>query len=147
MTYASIINGARGLIYFGGDIAACQDENDRMLGWNWRFYHRVLKPVLDELNPNGPLFPALVAPDSKMPVRVEGADGIEFRVREVPGYVYLLAAKREGATVQARFTGLPDSISADEVLFEEPRKIGVAGGAFTDWFGPNEVHVYRLRKP
>jgi len=32
------------------------------------------------------------------------------------------------------------------VLFEEPRKVTAAAGAFTDWFGANEVHVYRFRK-
>src|SRR5258708_39643127 len=75
MSYQAIINGARGLLYFGGGYEACLNERDRALGWNWTYYDRVLKPVLDELRPGGPLYPALVAPDSNVPVTVEGADG------------------------------------------------------------------------
>src|SRR3989442_3320155 len=51
MTYQSIIKGARGLVYFGGDVAGALNEQDRALGWNWTFYEKVLHPVLAELNP------------------------------------------------------------------------------------------------
>jgi hypothetical protein len=59
--------------------------------------------------------------------------------------VLILAAMREGATQKVAFTGLPDSVREGEVLFEEPRKVQVNDGAFEDWFGPEEVHVYRLK--
>ncbi len=144
MSYQSIIEGARGLLYFGGNVAACWNEQDRSLGWNWSFYEKVLRPVLAEFEPNGPLYPALVAPDSRMRVQVEGASDVEYRVREVGNQIYILAAKREGSTVQVTFRGLPEELSIGEVLFESPRKVTVKGGSFTDWFGPNEVHVYRL---
>lgn len=146
MAYQAIINGARGLNFFGGDLAKSLNARDAKLGWNWTFYGRVLKPLLDELNPKGPLYPALVAPDSNLPVRVSGADDIEFAVREAGEYIYVLAAKREGDTVKATFSGLPPVRETAEVLFEEPRTAPVSAGAFTDWFGPNEVHVYRLRR-
>jgi hypothetical protein len=145
MSYQSIIHGTRGLVYFGGNIPESLNDRDRPLGWNWTFYERVLKPVLDELNPSGPLYPALIAADSKLPVRV-GGEGVEFCVREAAGQLFVIAAKREGATIQAKFTGLPGGIAGGAVLFEEPRKITAAGGAFTDWFGPNEVHVYRFER-
>jgi len=143
MSYQSIIHGARGLIYFGGNLPETLNDRDRPLGWNWTFYERVLKPVLDEFNPAGPLYPALIAQDSKLPVHVAG-DGIEFCVREAAGHVFVIAAKREGDTIQAKFTGLPSDLGEGKLLFEEPRKVTAAGGAFTDWFGPNEVHVYRF---
>lgn len=146
MSYQSIIAGARGLLYFGGNVPQCQTDRDRELGWNWSFYSKVLKPVLDELSPSGPLYPALIAPDSKMPVTVEGAADIEFRVREAGEYVYLLAAKREGSTVKATFRGLPADVSTGEMLYEEPRKVASSSGSFTDWFGPNEVHAYRFTR-
>lgn len=57
----------------------------------------------------------------------------------------LLACKREGATVQAQFRGLPVGASEGEVLYESPRTVTAADGKFTDWFGPFEVHVYRFR--
>ena len=144
MSYQAIINGARGLLYFGGGYEACLNERDRALGWNWTYYDRVLKPVLDELRPGGPLYPALVAPDSKVPVTVEGADDVEFTFRETAGADYLIASKREGSTVQVKFRGLPAWIREGQVLFEEPRKVAVTSDGFDDWFGPNEVHVYRF---
>jgi len=144
MSYQAIINGARGLLDFGADYQACLNERDRALGWNWTYYDRVLKPVLDELRPGGPLYPALVAPDSKLPVTVEGAGAVEFTFRETAGADYLIASKREGSTVQVKFRGLPAWIREGQVLFEEPRKVAVTSDGFDDWFGPNEVHVYRF---
>jgi hypothetical protein len=144
MSYQSIIAGARGLLYFGGNVPACWNEQDRALGWNWNFYTKVLKPVLDEFNPAGPLYPALIAPDSRMPVQVEGAPDVEFRVREVGNQIFILAAKREGSTVRVTFRGLPADISEGDLLYESPRRVTAQAGSFTDWFGANEVHIYRF---
>ncbi len=147
MSYQAIIDGARGLVYFGGGVQACWNDNDTAYGWNWTFYNRVLRPVLEELRPDGPLYPALAAPNSKLPVRVEGARDVEYTVREAGDFIYILAAKREGETVQASFSGLPANVRGGEVLFEAPRTVKVEGGRFTDWFGPNEVHAYRFLTP
>src|SRR5207302_7419694 len=130
--------------YFGGNVEACWNEQDRVLGWNWSFYDKVLKPVLAEFNRSAPLYPALIAPDSRMPIQVEGASDVEFRVREVGNQIFILTAKREGSTVRVTFHGLPAYVSAGELLFESPRKVTARAGSFTDWFGPNEVHVYRF---
>ena len=83
MTYQALINGARGLIYFGGSIEQAMCPEDASLGWNWTFWRRVLRPVLEEVGNNSPLAPALVASDSRLPVRVSGAEDVEFCVREV----------------------------------------------------------------
>jgi hypothetical protein len=144
MSYQSIIAGARGLLYFGGNVPQCQTEQDTALGWNWSYYDKVLKSVLDEFNPKGPLFPALVAPDSKLAVTMEGAADVEYRVREADGAVFLLAAKREGSTVKVTFRGLPTDVSTGDLLYEAPRTVTAKDGTFTDWFGPNEVHAYRF---
>jgi hypothetical protein len=89
-----------------------------------------------------------VAPDSRLPVRVQGASaGIEYVVRESGRDIYVLACKREGATVEAEFTGLPTGVVAGEVVFEEPRKVELKNGAFKDWFAPFDVHVYRFTRP
>jgi hypothetical protein len=144
MVYQAIINGARGLVFFGGNVMEGMNDRDRKLGWNWTFYERVLKPVLDEIKPGSPLYPALIAPGSKLPVR---AEGVETVVREAGEYIYVLAARREGETVQARFSGLPEGATFDRVLYEEPRKVEALPQGFTDWFAPHEVHVYRFRKP
>lgn len=145
MSYQSIVAGARGLLYFGGNVEQCWNDYDRALGWNWTYYNRVLNPVLEEFSPNGPLFPALIASDSPLPVRADN-DRLEFRVRETDRHLYLIAAMREGATAQVAFSGLPRDLSPGSLLFEEPRKVEPKDGSFRDWFGPNEVHVYRFAK-
>ena len=146
MAFQSIIDGARGLVFFGGTVQPCLNARDRALGWNWTFYKHVLKPVLNQLNPSGPVFPALVAPDSKLDIKLTGASDIEYRAREAGGYLYILAAKRQGSTVHVKFSGLPAGIQTGDVLFEAPRKVTVSEGGFTDWFAPHDVHVYRFKE-
>jgi hypothetical protein len=147
MSYQALIDGARALLYFGGGLEQCMSDEDRAYGWNWRFYHRVLEPLLEEFRPQSPLYPALIAPNSSMPVHVTGGPGLEFIVREAGSYIYLLAAKREDATAQFTFSGLPQDLTDGEVLFEAPRHVKAEAGRLTDWFGPNEVHVYRFHRP
>ena len=83
MAYQAIVNGARGLVFFGGHIPAAWTASDAELGWNWSFWEKVLRPVVEEIGDKGPLAEALVAEDSKLAVRVKAAEGIEYRVREV----------------------------------------------------------------
>lgn len=145
MTYQAIINGARGLIYFGGNLAASLSETDKPYGWNWTFWKRVLRPVIEEIGAHSPLYPALLAPNSPLPIACP-TKGIEFFAREIDGELFVLACKREGETVPAKFSGLPATFTAGEVMFESPRTVEVKNGTFTDWFGPFEVHVYRFRR-
>jgi hypothetical protein len=149
MAYQAIINGARGLVFFGGHIPAAWNERDGQLKWNWTFFNRVLRPVLEEVGENGKLEAALVAPDSKMRVVVKDpkggpVSGVEFCVRQTPDAIYLLACKREGPAIRVRFEGLPGDSSTGEVMFESPRKVEAKSGAIVDWFGPFDVHVYRF---
>lgn len=145
MTYQAIINGARGILYFGGNNTGAMSPDDAKLGWNWTFWKRVLRPVVEEIGTKSPLQPALVAPNSKLPIKVSAGRGIEFCVRVVGSEVFILACKAEGKTEQVTFSDLPGSSSVGEVLFESPRKVEATGGKFTDWFAPYEVHVYRFK--
>jgi hypothetical protein len=165
MTYAAIINGARGLNYFGGELPQTLSEADKPLGWNWRYWKRVLRPVIEEIGEKSPLYPALVAPDSTLPVKVVAEPslfrgrplpassllspeklGVEFCVRQAGSELFLLAAKREGPTMPVRFSGLGNvQEEKAEVMFEPPRTVQVKDGSFTDWFAPFEVHVYRFK--
>jgi hypothetical protein len=146
MTYEAIIDGARGINYFGGANLSTLNERDAKLGYNWTFWDRIVKPLLTEINAKSPLKDALIAPISKLPIKVTGGKDVEFTVREVGDEIYILACKREGETEQVTFTGLPTSVSDGDVLYEEPRKVQAKNGTLTDWFGPEEVHVYRLKK-
>jgi hypothetical protein len=168
MTYAAIIHGARGINYFGGSLEQTLSDEDRPFGWNWRFWQRVLRPVVEEIGDRSPLYPALLVPNSKLPVKVEmmiargsagsratttssasavdpAASRVDFCVREAGGEVFVVAARRE-AEIPSRFqfSGLPADLVDGEILFESPRRIKVASGQFTDWFAGNDVHVYRL---
>jgi hypothetical protein len=155
MAYEAVINGSRGLTFFGGGLMATLNDRDRELGWNWTYWERVLKPLLAEFRSDSPTAAALVAPDSPRALKVVGEKGargekspnavaMEFLAREVGQELYLFACKKEGPTIQVRFTGLPESCGTGQVLFEEPRQVEAKGGSFTDWFGPFDVHVYRF---
>jgi hypothetical protein len=144
MAYQAIIHGARGLMFFGGTIGASLNAQDAALGWNWTFWDQVLKRVVQELGDKGLLAEALVTPNSTLPITVSGGTNIEFCVREVPPYLYILACAREGATANVTFSGLPQAAGVGELLYEAPRKVTASGGAFSDWFGPFEVHAYRF---
>ncbi len=146
MAYQAIINGARGLFFFGGNLPAAMPPEDAKLGWNWTFWRRVLRPVIEEIGEKSVLGPVLVAPESPLVIRVKGADDVEFCVREVGEDLFILACKREGATVQVEFSGLPAWAGQADVLYESPRTVRADGGTFTDWFAPFEVHVYRFRR-
>ena len=145
MTYEAIIDGARGLVYFGGNLPQAWTPRDAELGWNWSFWEKVLRPVVAEIGPSGPLAAALVAPQSKLTVTVSTPDNVEFTIRETGNELFLLACRRSGETAQATFSGLPNAASEGEVLFEIPRKVSAKGGSMTDWFAPFEVHVYYFR--
>jgi hypothetical protein len=144
MTYEAIINGARGVLYFGGNIKSAMTPEDAELGWNWTFWKNVLRPVVEEVGNKSRLAPALVAPESKLPIKLNHPKDMEFCVREVGNDIYILACKRGGPTAEVEFSGLPISKSTGEVLYESPRTVKVNNGKFSDWFGPFEVHVYRL---
>ena len=146
MTYHAIINGARGLIYFGGHIPKAMNARDAALGWNWRFWERVLRPVIEEIGENSPIQPALVAADSPIRVQTTAAD-VECCVREVGNSLFLFACKRGGTTANVKFAGLPGWLAAGDVVFEAPRSVTAKDGAFADWLAPYEVHVYRFDRP
>jgi hypothetical protein len=147
MTYQAIINGARGLVYFGGSIVPAMNERDRELGWNWTFWERVLRPVVYEIGKHGPLYPALLAPESRSKLQVQSSKQIEFCARETDDALFLLACKVGGVTEQVQFSGLPFTQATADVLYEAPRKVEISQGKLKDWFAPYEVHVYRIPLP
>lgn len=144
MAYEAIINGACGLNFFGGNLPASLNPEDARLGWNWTFWKRVLRPLMDEIGRHSPLHPALVAPDSRLRVQVSSVD-IELCAREVGMELFILACRQGGPTSQVEFRRLPASAGDGEVMFESPRRVQAKNGKFTDWFAPFEVHVYRFR--
>jgi hypothetical protein len=147
MAYQAIINGARGLMFFGGNIVPTLNAQDAPLGWNWTFWNDVLKRVVREIGEGSALAPALVASNSALPITISGATSpdLEFCVREAPPHLYILASKREGTPAKVTFKGLPSGATNGEVLYESQRTIAAKDGQLTDTFEPFEVHVYRFQ--
>jgi hypothetical protein len=143
MSYQAIIHGARGLQFFGGTVTATLNTTDAPLGFNWTFMNNILKPLLKEIGDKGTLQPALVVPKSTYAITVN--NGIEFTQRLVGTDLYIIACKREGSTVLATFSGLPTGYTKGDVLFESPATVAVSSGAFSDWYGPFDVHVYKFK--
>jgi hypothetical protein len=150
MAYDAIIAGARGLNFFGGHIRSVLNAADRPRGWNWTYWRRVMKPLLEELT-DAPHTAALIAPHSSHPIKASAAD-IGLSAREAGGFLYLIAIRKSPtAKGSVRFTGLPAGVRSGTVLAHPggnpARRVTVSGGGFTDAspFAPHNARVYRFK--
>jgi len=161
MAYQAIVHGARGLVFFGGQLTQVMRPRDARLGWNWSFWELVLRPLLVELT-SPSVLPALIAP--KGPALTANAADVELTARRSANFLFVIAVRRGGTTSRVTFSGLPPKgsgaqLAAGQVMFEyaqDPlpppiqadkqqfRFVKAANGSFTDWFGPHDVHVYRF---
>jgi hypothetical protein len=133
-------------VYYGGNLAPTLSERDQPYGWNWTYWERVLRPIVEEVGDKGPLAAALCSANSKLPVKAN-ANAIELCVREVGRDLFVLACSPDPQkTSQVQFTGLPTDTAAGDVLFESPRKVTTKSGSFSDWFAPYDVHVYKFAR-
>jgi hypothetical protein len=157
MAYQAIVNGARGLVFFGGHFTQITRPRDARVGWNWTFWDLVLRPLLLELTSTA-VGPALVAPNAGATITASTQD-VELVARQDAQFLYVIAVRRSGGTSRVTFSGLPGSNADGQVLFEytqDPlpppigagrqtfRTVGVTNGSFRDWFGPHDAHVYRF---
>jgi hypothetical protein len=157
MAYQAIVNGARGLVFFGGHLTQVATPADAAAGWNWTFWERVLRPLVTELR-SAELAPVLTAPKAKSTVQASVPE-VEVVARETGDTLTVIAVRRGGTVSRVTFTGLPKKVTGGHVFFEyvqepppppiEPghqvfRPVDVSGGSFTDWFAPHDVHVYRF---
>ena len=148
MAYQAIIAGARGLVFFGGDITKVMSPEDAATGWNWTFWHTVLKPVVQELSSDS-VGPALVAPPAAVTVKANAPD-VRLVARQAGAFLYLITVRRSPtANGPVRFSGLPSGIKFGAAMFEydgkDFRTFKVARGTFTDPFAPHEARVYRFK--
>ena len=153
MAYQAIVNGARGLAFFGGHLTQIARPADVRDGWNWTFWERVLRPLFGELTSSS-VAPALVAPDAPKAVKASTKD-VELVTREAGDFVYVIAVRRGSGTSKVRFSGLPrrrdgQPITGGEVLFEYVqgtfRTVRVTRNGFRDWFAQHDARVYRFRR-
>jgi hypothetical protein len=152
MAYDAIVAGARGLLFFGGDIKSVLTPADRSRGWNWSYWASVQRPLLVELTDVAHA-PALTAPLAALHITASAAD-IALSAREGNRFLYLIAVRKSPTlTGKVRFSGLPAAITTGLVLAHGPsnpaRTVTVTHGAFTDPspFAPHNARVYRFQLP
>jgi hypothetical protein len=143
MAYDAIVNGARGLLFYGGHLARCEDPADAALGWNWTFWNDVLKRLVVEIGPHGMLYPALLAPESGLDLRTTDPT-TEIMSRRVGSRIWVIAARSGPGTRHVTVTGLPHAVTTG-AHYRSKRPVRVRDGAFTDTFSQWDVHVYHFR--
>ncbi|MGZ4291696.1 MAG: hypothetical protein ACXVQQ_03780, partial [Gaiellaceae bacterium] len=152
MAYDAIIAGARGLFFFGGHLRQVMTPQDRIHGWNWTYWQKVQRPLVEELAGPGHV-QALLAPDAPFAVTADAHD-IALSARQTADAIFVIAVRRSpSATGSVRFHGLPATIRDGTVLAHgpgnPPRKVSVTSGAFTDPspYRPHNARVYRFPRP
>jgi hypothetical protein len=145
MAYDAIINGARGLAFFGGQNPHCWSRLDRRYGWNWTFWKTALEPLVEQIGSRSPLAPALA--DAASNRRLHTSDpGTEAISRTGGRQLWVIAAHSSTTTVRVRITGLPPALTTAQV-YGERRSVHLSHGTLRDTFRGWQVHVYRLALP
>jgi hypothetical protein len=143
MAYDAILNGARGLLFFGGHIGHCLDPADAALGWNWTFWNDVLKSLVTEIGPHGRLHPALLVPGTGPELHTADPT-TEIRSRSVgENDIWVITVRSGIGTKDVTITGLPQAITTGS-HYRSNRRVAVRNGAFTDTFSQWDVHVYHF---
>ena len=147
MIYDAILNGARNLAFYGGNIPGCWNASDTTAGWNWTFWDGVLKPLVQEINAGSPIAPALVNPGTTRTLASSDAT-TQVIVRDGVGSddLWVIAARSGAGSQAVTIDGLPTTVTSGAV-YTEGRSVPVANGSFTDTFGRWDVHVYHFTVP
>jgi hypothetical protein len=143
MAYDAIINGARSLAFYGGNLPQCWNAVDAAYRWSWTYWDRVLEPLVRELSAISPLAPALVSPGTTQMLPTSDPTVQAISRRGAGGDLWVLAARSGEGTQPVRIGGLPASAATAEV-YTEGRSVSAVGGSLTDTFGRWDVHVYEL---
>jgi hypothetical protein len=143
MIYDAILNGARSLAFYGGNIFRCWNANDAALGWNWTFWNSVLKGLIQEINADSPIAPALVNPESTNVLTTTDATTQVISREGADGEHWVIAARHGEGSQPVTISGLPGT-ATEGTVYTEGRSVAAAGGAFTDTFAQWDVHVYRF---
>jgi hypothetical protein len=147
MVYDAIINGARGIAFFGGGNPHCWNRADRRSGWNWTFWNSALAGLIREIGSHSALGPALAnaASNDILHTNHPGTEAIS-RVAAGPSgsQLWVIAARSGPGADHVAVSGLPASVQSAAV-YGEDRTVRVLHGTLKDTFRQWQAHVYRLR--
>ncbi len=146
MLYDAIINGARGVSFFGGSNTHCWSRIDRLYGWNWTFWNSALDPLIEQIDSHSALGPALgnAASNDVLQTNDHGTEAIS-RVAVTPTgrQLFVIAAHSDAGVGRVTISGLP--ISAESAaVYGERRTVQVSDGTLSDTFRQWQVHIYRI---
>jgi hypothetical protein len=145
MIYDAIINGARNVAFYGGNINRCWTPQDTELQWNWTFWDDVLKGLVQEINAVSPLAPALVNPETTQVLpSSDPSTQVISRRGATSEDIWVMAARSGAGSQPVTISGLPAGATRGSV-YTEGRSVTVANGSFTDTFERWGVHVYHFR--
>jgi hypothetical protein len=147
MVFDAIINGARGVSFFGGGNPNCWNAVDRRYGWNWTFWNTALDRLIRQIGAGSALRPALDNPASNAVLHATdpGTEAIS-RVAVTPSgrQLWVIAARSNPGTGHVTISELPAS-ARSAVVYGERRTVHVSNGTLEDTFRQWQVHVYRIR--
>jgi hypothetical protein len=144
MVYDAILNGARSLAFYGGNLNRCWNDSDTAHGWNWTFWNDVLRDLVREIAADSPIAPALVSPETTTALTASDATTQAIsRQGSGPNDVWVIAARSGEGSQPVTISGLPSTVTSGTV-YTEGRSIPVENGSFTDTFERWDVHVYRF---
>ncbi len=143
MVYDAIINGARGLFFFGGELPRCHSPRDKALGWNWTFWGTVLEDLLGEIREGSPLHPVLLRPETTVKLRTTDP-GTEAISRSLgPRELWVLAAHSGKLPKTVTIRGLPAWAKVGR-LYPGGQRVAARNGTVTQAFGGWGVRVIRF---
>lgn len=147
MIYDAILNGARSLAFYGGNLDRCWSDADRARGWNWTFWDTVLEDLVREIGADSPLAPALVNPGSTKTLQSTDSElQVISRQGADESELWVIAARHGAGTRPVTISGLPETVGTGTV-YTEGRMVEVTNGSFSDTFARWDVHVYRFAIP
>jgi len=146
MLYDAIINGARGVSFYGGKNPHCWNSLDRRYRWNWTFWRSTLRPLIRQIGSGSALAPALANAASNRVLHTSdpGTEAIR-RIAVTPAgrRLWAIAARSRPGVARVTIRGLPAGARWATVA-GEGRRVRVLHGTLTDTFRRWQVHVYRI---